>query len=262
MPEEYEVIHEGGETVLRINYEFIPKIPSLEDDPMCMASTIDKLIEVPGTTKIVFFQKRDYEYDFDQVMILREVAELFSKLSKQKDIFSYEGLKFGTFVKGIDARYAEIQKIFQFLKRDPIGTYVELKRLFRTEKIKLDRFVEETDISGQQKYLGLIKYLVQLLEKTRIINLAMPYLAGFEIGDRSVYRRIFRPIIKPDFMFTKLMASYPLEGEEIASYGVGETEITIFRLPETVHLLYHMIPPEFKLSEDHYDILDTARRIM
>ena len=262
MPEEYEVTHEGAETILRINYESTPRIPSIEDDPVCMSATIDRLIEVPGATKIVFYQKRDYEYDFDQVSLLREIAALYSQLSKQREIFSYESLKFGTLAKNLDTRYNDMQRIIQLIRTDPLGAYAELKRLFRAEKIKLDNYAEESDIAGQQKYLSLIKYLVQLLEKTKIVNVAMPYLAGYQPGDRSVYAKIFRPIIKPDFMFTKLMSSYPLEGEEIASYDLDETEVTIFRLPDTVHTLYHMIPPEFKLSEEGYDILDTARRIM
>ncbi|MEM4336967.1 MAG: type II/IV secretion system ATPase subunit [Candidatus Woesearchaeota archaeon] len=262
MPEDYEVIHEGAENILRINYEAIPRIPSIEDDPVCMANTIEKLIEVPNATKIVFYQKRDYEYDFDQVAILREIAALYNQLMKQKEIFSYEALKFGIFTKDLNTRYNDMQRILQLLKTDPLGAYVELKRLFRLEKIKLDNYIEDSDIAGQQKYLSLIKYLIDLLDKTRIVNLARPYLSGYSLGNRGVYAKIFRPIIKPDFMYTKLMASYPVEGEEIGSYDIENTEVTIFRIPDTVHLLYHIIPPEFKLSEDNYDILDTARRIM
>ena len=262
MAEEYDVIHEGADTILRINYESVPKIPSIEDDPNCMAMVIDKLVEVPSATKIVFYQKRDYEYEFDQVSLLREIAALYNQLVKQKEHFSYEALKFGDFTKDLDARYSDIQRITLLVRKDPIGAFVELKRLFRMEKIKLDSYVDEADIAGQQKYLSIIKYLSQLLEKTRLITVAAPYLPGFQAGDRSVYAKIFRPMIKPDFMYTKLMAGYPLEGEEVASYDLDETEVTIFRLPDTVHTLYHLIPPEFKLSEEQYDILDTARRIM
>ena len=262
MPEEYEVIHEGAETILRVNYESMPRIPSIEDDPVCMSGVISRLIEVPGATKIVFYQKRDYEYDFEQVTILREIAAIYSQLMKQKEIFSYDSLKFENFLKDLNTRYSDMQRIVQLIMSDPLGAYVELKRLFRTEKIKLDSYVDEPDISGQQKYLNLIKYLAQILEKTKIVNLARPYLAGYQLGDRSVYPKIFRPSIKPDFMYTKLMSSYPLEGEEIASYETDDTEVTIFRMPDTVQVLYHMIPPEFKLSEEQYDILDTARRIM
>lgn len=263
MAENVEIIREGAETFLRFDYENIPRVPSIEDDPVVMATTIEKLVEVVGVSKIIFYQKRDYEYDFEQVQLLNEIAALFTQLMRQKEIFGYEALKFGNFVKDLDKRYADIQKIvFQLIKSDPIGAYVELKRLIRAEKIKLGEYIEEQDIEGERRYIALLNYLLQLLDRTKLINLARPYLPGYVLGDRSIYRKIFRPSIKPDFMYTKLMASYPIDGEEIASYDIGETEVSIFRLPDTVHVLYHMIPPEFKLSEEHYEILDTARRIM
>ena len=263
MAEEAEIIREGTETFLRFDYENTSKVPSIEDDPVVMNQVMDKLVEVVGVSKIIFSQKRDYEYDFEQVQLLAEIAEIFTQLSRKKEIFSYEALQFDGFVKDLEKRYTDMQKIiFKLLKSDPIGAYVELKRLIRLEKIKLGEYVEEKDLEGQRKYISLLTYIFNLLDSTKLINLARPYLAGYDTGDRSVYRKIFRPSIKPDFMYTKLMASYPVDGEELASYDLGETEVTIFRLPDTVHLLYHIIPPEFKLSEEHYEILDSARTIM
>jgi type IV secretory pathway ATPase VirB11/archaellum biosynthesis ATPase len=263
MADNSEIIREGAETILRFNYENIPKIPSIEDDPVVMATTIEKLIEVLGTTKIIFYQKRDYEYDFEQVQLLNEIASLFTQLTRQKELLAYEALKFGNFTKDLEKRYADIQRIvFKLLKSDPVGAYVELKRIIRLEKIKIEEYIEERDLEGQRKYIALLSYILQLLDKTKLISIARPYLPGYTLGDRGIYRKIFRPTIKPDFMYTKLMASYPLEGEELASYELGETEVSIFKLPDTVHVLYHLIPPEFKLSEEHYEILDTARKIM
>ena len=64
-------------------------------------------------------------------------------------------------------------------------------------------------------------------------------------------------------MFTKIMATFPHNAEEIAAYTVGKgIDVTIFKLPDTVQYLYHVMPPEFKLSEEKYEILDTARKIM
>ncbi len=258
-----DIVREGAETILKFDYEGVSRIPSIEDDPAVMTEVIDKLVEVVGASKVIFTQKRDYEYDFEQVQLLNEIADLYRKLSRQKELFSLEALKFDGFTKDLEKRYADVQRIiFKMLKSDPIGAYVELKRLIRLEKIKLDDYLEPKDLEGQRKYISLLTYLHNLLDQTKLINVARPYLAGYEIGDRSVYRKILRPSIKPDFMFTKLMASYPVDGEELASYDLGETEITVFKLPDTIHLLYHMIPPEFKLSEDHYEILDSARNIM
>ena len=71
-----------------------------------------------------------------------------------------------------------------------------------------------------------------------MIKIAEPHLSGYKPGDRQIYRKIFAPIIKPDFMFTKLMAQYPMEGEELDSYSVGKnTEVLIFKLPTSVRPL-------------------------
>ena len=84
----YEVIREGEDNILRIDAEKAEYTPSVEDSPICMQRTIKKLMETSDITKIVFSQKRDYEYDFSQTELLIEIAKLYSKLLKQKDVFS------------------------------------------------------------------------------------------------------------------------------------------------------------------------------
>jgi hypothetical protein len=86
----HEIVREGEDTILRINYTQTPKIPSIEDDAFCMALTIEKLTEIENITKIVFYQKRDIEYDQPQVMMLREIARIYKHLVKQKGIFNFE----------------------------------------------------------------------------------------------------------------------------------------------------------------------------
>lgn len=249
----YDVLREGDDTILRIDCESCSFFPSLEDNPLCMSRTMDKLVENSGITRITFHQKRDYDYDYKETMLLTEIAHLQNQLVKQKNLFSYEAL---------GNRYAEIRNIvFNLLKSDPVSAYVELRRIARMEHMDFEH-ADETAKAIIERYLAVINYILGLLEKTKLIEAAKPHLAGYKVGDRGVYRDMFKPAIKPDFMFTKLMASYPKNGEEIASYSVGNTEVTVFKLPETVQYLYHITPPEFKLSEDKYDLLDSARRVV
>ena len=260
----YDVDTEGEDRVLKVNCTVCTRVPSIEDDPICMASTIQKLAEASHVTKIVFSQKRDYEYEYDQTQLLVEIAKLYNKLLKEKSIFSYNKLKFQNCDKCINEWYNDLQEIlFSTLKRDPIGAYVELKRLIRKERIIQEKTVDERCTKCQDAYINLLNYILKLLDQTKLIMIAKPYLAGYKIGDRTVYGRIFNPIIKPDFMYAKLMAAYPKDGEEIDNYTIGEdVEITVFKIPDSVELLYHVMPPEFKLSEQKYEILDAARKIM
>ena len=264
-PFSYDVIREGDDVILSVNLEDYPRVPSLEDEPVVMSKACDMLIEVKDATKIVYIQKRNYEYDYAQTSLLREIAQLYRKLTKRKDIFSYTALLSDTTcARWINAWYSNVQDIISnLLKSDPIGAYVELIRIARDERIKSEKSLDNAFIKCSNKYLGILDYIIKLLEKTRLISLTKPYLAGHKIGDREIYRRLFTAVIRPDFMFTKIMAAFPHDGEEIASYTVGgDIEVTIFELPDTVQYLYHIIPPEFKLNEDKYEILDTARKIM
>jgi type IV secretory pathway ATPase VirB11/archaellum biosynthesis ATPase len=260
----YDVIRESDEVILKINCEKCTFLPSLEDNPQCMSKTITKIIEVGNVTKVVFSQKRDYEYDFDQTQLLVEIAKAYKRISRQKKFFEYSNFASDAgCTKCANYRYSQIKNIiFNLFISDPVGAYVELKRLLRREKINLDKTSNDECINCEKKFISVLKYIIGVLEKTKLIALAKPYIAGFRIGDRNIYRQIFSPTIKPDFMFTKLMAAYPSEADTLASYIIGQNEVTVFDVPDTVQYLYHILPPEFKISEEKYDLLDKARKII
>lgn len=264
-PFSYDIVREGEETILTINLEDYPNIPSIEDDSVVMSKACDLIIEAGTITKIVFVQKRNYEYDYSQTLIIQEIANLYKQLTKRKDLFSYTALLSSPdCARWANIWYAAIQNIISnLLRSDPLGAYVELTRLSREERIKREKSADSVYKKCSEKCISIIDYLIELMDKTRLITIAKPYLAGYKLGDREVYRRVFTPTIRPDFMFTRLMATFPHDAEELDSYSVGkDAEVTIFQLPNTVQYLYHLMPPEFKLSEEKYEILDTARKIM
>lgn len=260
---EYDVIREGEDTILMVNYSSRGRVPSIEDDEVCMAESCDLLIANPQTTKIIFSQKQDYEYDFSQVQLIKELALLHHKLVRNKEIFSYESFTSSPNNVVLSQRYTEVHNvIFSLLKSDPLRCYVTLKRILRRERILRDKEIDDDIIASQEKYIVLVEHLLKLIENTRLLILAKPYLEGYDIEGRSVYRKIFVPTIKPDFMFSKLMAQYPKNGVELDNYSIGDVEVVIFEMPDSVQYIYHVMPPEFKLSEEHYELLDAARQIM
>jgi archaeal flagellar protein FlaI len=258
-----EVIREGDETLIRVNAEGLQTVPSIEDEELFMGKAIDLLIENPGATKIVFTQQRDYEYEYNQVRLLAEMATLYRRLLKRSDEFSIAKLQsLGGFLDANKA-YTELHDIvYNRLKKDPAGAYVLLKRAIRRERMQLERMSETQDRRAQYKYITLIENIAEVIEKTELISILEPHLAGLEIGTRDIYSRVFSPNIKPDFMFTKLMASLPHGATEIASYTIAGCEIIIFELDDDIQYLYHITPPEFKLEESRYELLDQARQIL
>lgn len=262
---EFELLEEGEENILFIYLETIPTIPSIEDSGFIFGKTIDILTQIDKVTKIIFTQKRDYEYDFSQTQMLAELAQLYRRFMKDRAIFGYStyGLTPVELSK-LNRNYTTVQGIiYNTLKTDPVGAYVELKRLARNEKIELEKTINPSEQMLSQKYLALLTYLINQIEKIKIIQMVMPQVPGYQLGDRSIYRTIFSPTIKPDFMFTKLMADYPTNGLEIDGYMIGDdAEVTVFTFPDSIETLYHVIPPEFKLAEEKYELLDIARKIM
>jgi len=263
-PFSYDILREGDDVILQINCESYTKVPSLEDDPVTMSKTCDILNEAGTVTKIVYFQKRNIEYDYSQTTFLKGIADLYKKLVKQKEVLSYNAFVYDpTCTKCVAKWYSDVRNIASnLLRSDPIGAYVDLRRLLRDENIKYQKGKDPRCRRCQPKYLGILTHLIQLLESTQLISTVKPHLAGYKVGSRDIYRTVFKPLIKPDFLFTKLMSKFPEEGEELDSYIVDNTEVTIFKLPDTIQYLYHINPPEFRLSEDKYEILDSARKIM
>ncbi len=262
---DFDVIEEGEDNILFIYLENTMYIPSVEDTPECMAKTIDILVQLERITKIIFTQKRDYEYDFEQTNLLVELARLYKKIIKNKLLFAYnpQGLS-PIEINHLNQQYTTLQRIvYNKLKADPIGTFAELRRINRNERIELDRTFNPRQKQLRQQYVNLIEYLISEIGNIEIIKKALPILTRETIESRDIYRSFFSPAIKPDFMFTKLMADYPADGEEKESYTVGDNaEVTIFTHPSSIETTYHVLPPEFKLSEDKYELLDMARKIM
>lgn len=263
----YDVTKEGDDTVLRVDYENALEVPSLEDSEQCMADTIDKMMANRNITKIIFSQKRDYEYDYAQTKVLGEFAKAYVNMLKHKDVFTYRSMTLDSqqpmLISAATQKYSELQNvIFSLLKKDPIGGYVELKRILRREKIELDKSLDDSFTVMLERYVQVLSYVIKVLESTKLVQAAMPHISGMQLGDRTIYRRIFTPNIKPDFMFTKIMASYPRNGAEVDSYSVRNSDVIIFKLQHNVQNLYHITPPEFKLPEEKYEILDLARKIM
>ncbi len=258
----YEVRREGEEITLFMDFENCTFFPSIEDNSRTMTMVIEALSQVGTITQIILYQKRNYEYDYNQAQLLLEIARLYKKFVDEK--LRTALLSDPKARRFIESRYAELQDIaHRLMKGDPIAAYVEIRRMVRSEQLIMEQggFPQDA-MPAVKKFINFAESLADDMDKTQLLALAKPYLAGFKIGDRSIYRRFFSPTIRPDFMFTKLMSQYPTEGDELDSYTVGETEVTLFSIPDSVQYLYHTVPAEFNLTEERYELLDAARKIL
>jgi len=261
----YEIQREGGEDVIYINYLGAPFVPSISEYPEIMEKTIDALIENPNVSRIVFVQQKNYNYDFNETSILLEIAQLYVYLVKQEQILSQKKLT-TNIEEFFSKRYNDVFSFLFLLKQDPISAYSRLKKIIIEAKIFLEKLEESYEID-QKNYINLLEKVLNLFEKTKLIEEASKYLSNYERGDRGIYHKIFRPDVIPNFTFTRVVSDLPDNAEIIDQYEIFNEEydkslVTILKKRDEAKLIYHVNPPENTLSEDYSLLLNLARSVL
>jgi len=233
---------------------------SIEDFESTMSRVIDVILEVKKVNSIILVKEREYEYGPEQVDYLIEISKIIEDAVRERLVSYTGGEKCRRFYPTWSPRIQYIA--IDLMRRDPIGAYVELVREIRDIKIKM-KTANRTSYDCYKSYiLNVLQPLKTKLDKTKLIKFAQPKLTGYHIGDRSLYREIFMPIVRPNFMLTRYMIMPPKGGISVDRYSVGDTQIEIFKVPNSTEYFYHALPPEFRLSEEKYAIIDEARRYM
>ena len=236
---------------------------SIEDFAGCMTRVIDKILEVKKVKTIVLAKDREYEYGPEQTAMLVEIAHVIEDVVTEK-LMTRIKVRDSLQKKLLPEFNSRLQRIIlNLLRSDPIGAYVELVREIRRMRIKM----RDTRYRGAYNFYrdfekNVLEVIKSKLESTQLIKLAKPHMAGYHVGDRALYREIFVPSIRPNFMLTRYMITPPEHGKSVDRYKIGDIEIEIFKLPDRASYFYYVLPPEFILSEEKYAVLDAARRYM
>lgn len=255
----YEVVREGGENVMYVNYLGDRIVPSVSDFAEVMARTVDALREESNIARIVFVQQRNYSYDFPQVSILQGVAALATFLIKQEKIVSPEVLS--SLGEDYEEAYVFLNRIVnELFSSDPILAYREL----RGKLIRLKSKKREGEPRGE--YIRLLDKLVRWFEDLELVKKLKGFFDSYSAGDRAIYGEIFRADIMPNFTFTRMVAKIPADAEIVKQYriasGSDESLVSIFKRPNKAKLVYHLSPPEYLLPEDHHMLLNLARNVL
>ncbi len=254
-----ELQRKEGESILYINYLGAAFTPSLAESAEVMTRTVDALIENPEVARIVFVQQRNYNYPFEQISLLTEIAQLYNFLLQQDRILAPD--KLGLFAD-IEFAPRELTYLISLLKQDPVACYLELIR--RISKYKLNYPMNA--VPHFETYLRGLNRFKDLLGRTKLISSLADVVETYAIGDRSVYDSVFRPNILPNFTFTRLVAQLPENGELLDQYEIrDDTEkitVTILNVPGDAKYLYHIMPPEYTLSEEHHLLLNLGKNVL
>jgi flagellar protein FlaI len=236
---------------------------SIEDYEQCMAQVIDKILENKKVRSVVLAKDREYEYDYEQVRMLVEVASLIEEVVREK-LISRRNLGPEECERCYPDRSGRLQRVvLDTLRKDPVGAYVDVIRQMREVNVRLkettSRKCYECLVHYRDSVLGVLK---ARMEGLRLVQAAKPHLSGYHIGDRSLYRQLFMPVVRPNFMLTRYMLAPPEGGRSVQKYRIGDTQVEVFRMPESTSYFYHITPAEFMLPEEKYAVLDAARRYM
>src|SRR3989338_714205 len=257
----FEIEKKQGEEVLYANYLRASFVPSIADNPAIMDYVITVLADNPNISRMVFVQQRNYNYPSEQVLMLSEIDGIYVFLTKQENILSPEKLSvFGN----VPQIYQEINYFLTLLRQDPIGSYFELKR-----RIKEGREQMEKSMMGKSSfmnYVRLLERIVLLLENSRLIRYVLANNETYIPNSREIYKKIFRYDILPNFSFTRLVAQIPKDAELIDQYEIEDDmeniTVTILKRKNEGKYFYHIMPPEYSLSEEQHMLLTLARNVL
>ncbi len=249
-----------GESVMYVNFLNAPFVPSIAQNPSVMARVVELLMENPNVSRIVFVQQRNYNYPNEQVFILSEIAGVVNSLTKQENILSPERLSlFGN----VPEVHGELRYLLTLLEQDPVKCYLEIKKRISEVRGQV--------ASGEVLNRGAAVNYVRLLEKfySQLENTKLIKVLGSSISvdaGRDVYNSIFRPDILPNFTFTRLVAQFPKDAELIDQYEIEledeKIDVTILKREDDPKYIYHVMPPEYTLSEEHHMLLNLARSVL
>mgnify|MGYP005847513309 CR=1 FL=1 len=251
----YEIRNESGENVAYINYFGAPFIPDMAQNSEVMARTIDLLIASPNVSRVVLVQQRNYNYDFNEIKLLSEIARAYTYFIKQKKVLSPG--KLSSFKNMVAQRHNFISYFIQLLKLDPIQAYSNI--VSEIEK-------EESKEPSDTRYLILLKDISQTLEKTTLIHKVKDRLDDYSPKTRNFYSEFFVEDIIPNFAFARLVSSLPDDAKILDQYQIGEGDdkstVTILKRPNDLKYFYHLMPPEYFLNEDYQILLNLARNVL
>ncbi len=236
---------------------------SLEDFDVVMARVMDGLVANPSVNSIVLAETREYEYDEQQTAMLRQVASAILEIVREKQLVSVKNL-------GPPEKCRKFQNTWYMwlyntvsyqLRGDPVGAYLNIMRAIRHLNIISGRANAE-ERGCIETYLGSALHPIrEILERCDIIAKVRQTLPGYHIGDRAIYRQLFHPLVRPNFMFTKYVTKPPT-GDVVNRYGTPGTTVEMMRVAGKVRPVYFVTAPEFKLSEEEYILLDDARKTL
>jgi type IV secretory pathway ATPase VirB11/archaellum biosynthesis ATPase len=230
-------------------------LPTIEDDEELMKLCVERIIENKNVLEIVISGLRELEYPYEQVKLLREIANCYEEIIEKKLLVpTLQEIKKIEKIKDI---LEYLSKVCEEIKSDVISAYKKLEYI----KPKVLTLYEKTKDEIYKSIVeNHINPILRILEKSFFVKISKE--RKVKIKDRSIYREFLIPIIRPVFLDTKFYLLPPKNSLRISKYRVQDFDVEIFKVPDKVRPIYMIYAPEFFLSSEEIKILERVRAIL
>jgi len=214
---------------------------TIEDSKEMMEFVMEKLIEMPEIGRVTISEYREIEYPEEQVEILKEIANIYRYFVKERGVLNLDFFP----------KYHNLtRELLSLLLSDPILCYI--KASIHAFKNPEEQYTREFLIPLKKSF-----------EETRLFREIKDKLNRYIPGNRELYRSIFIPTMRPIFMLSRFYLFPPKGSELVEKYRLKDgSEVSIYKVPDRVRLLYFVFSKEFSLSEEKYSLLNEARGIL
>ncbi|MCK4327701.1 MAG: type II/IV secretion system ATPase subunit [Candidatus Diapherotrites archaeon] len=258
----YTVKTEGTIKYLIIDCRGSTYGPSIADYPQRMSEVIGYLGKTDAD-RIVLAEVYERVYDEDQTRMLKQLAELLQKF-RVKGVWSPQYLGGDACSAFLPTRHDLVVNIASdLLRTDPIRAYMKCIQAIQREKAQLPQLPPEQK-ECTQTFLTTLEYIKANFEATDLIQQLKGYVRKLKKlpPGRGFYHTVFEAQLKPSFIGSRLMFKLPAEIELLDQYEVKGTRVTIYKHPEKIEYLYHINPPEYSLTPEHYFLLSKTKEIV
>src|SRR3989338_3357011 len=234
--------YEMKDATLRVRPAGLLYETGVEDSESGMAQVVDALAKNKGAQTVAVVGTREYEYTPEETKMLAGIGAAWEEVVRNRNLLSV--LNLGEYRDYIADDFAYVQALVMTkLPGDPIGVYVELRRRMRHIGIR----VRSSEGKRTEAYGVLLNSVIvpilQILESTSLIQNVKDALGGYKSGDRTLYRNIFHPTVRPVFMQTRYRTQLPEGAEVVARYALRDgVEVEIYRVRGSFRYFYQAVP--------------------
>lgn len=252
----YRIKSDGNDRILSIDCKDCIYGMSLEDSGECMRRVLDVLYREHDVDSIILSDLVEREYDGSQT---KTMMDFVSIIENTRD-WPYLGIaKNGEGCENCKKeRESALNRILSdLLFSDPVKSYKELLRYIKNK----EKFGE----LNQEECPGCIDKFEENLNRVKVVFESVKMMNGTSVestDERAVYRGILSPSIRPYFSTSRILLEPPQGSTLVSKYNVGDTVVRIYMLPGRPERVYFVIPPEYALSAERFEIINRAREEM